>query len=73
MLTGETLAEAGRSCRDRFGARFQGFDLQPWELAAHQKFAEFLADDITRRQLNEWLIGQVKQTAIRGLFNRLRV
>jgi hypothetical protein len=72
MLTGETLAEAGRSCRDRFGSRFEGFDMPDWQRQAHEKWRAFMAKEIDRQELNDWLIGQGEQVAIRALFNRLR-
>lgn len=72
MLTGETLAEATRSCRDRFGKRFEGFDMPDWQRVAHEKWAGFQAKEISRQELNDWLKGQGEEMAIRGIFNRLR-
>jgi hypothetical protein len=72
MLTGNPLAEAGRSCRDRFGTRFEGFDMPDWQRQAHEKWRAFMAKEIDRQELNDWLIGQGEQAAIRALFNRLR-
>lgn len=72
MLTGETLKEAAKSCKDRFGTRFEGFDMPDWQRQAHEKWGEFQAKEIDRQELNDWLIGQGEQAAIRALFNRLR-
>jgi hypothetical protein len=73
MLTGETLKEAAKSCKDRFGKRFEGFNMPDWQRAAHEKWREFQAKEISRQELEGWLSGQGEQAAIRGLFNRLRV
>jgi hypothetical protein len=72
MLTGETVKEAAKSCKDRFGTRFEGFDMPDWQRAAHEKWGEFQAKEIGRQELNDWLAGQGEQTAIRGIFNQLR-
>ena len=72
MLTGNPLADAAKSCRDRFGTRFEGFDLPDWLRQAHEKWGEFLAKVISRQELNDWLAGQGEEVAIRALFNRLR-
>ena len=72
MLTPGPLAESGRSCRDRFGSRFEGFDMPDWQRAAHEKWAAFMAKEIDRGELNDWLSGQDEEAAIRGIFNRLR-
>jgi hypothetical protein len=72
MLTGNPLAEAAKSCKDRFGARFEGFDMPDWQRAAHEKWAAFMAKEIDRGELNDWLSGQGEEVAIRGIFNRLR-
>jgi hypothetical protein len=37
MLTEGSIAEAARSCRDRFGARFEGFAPIPTETKARSK------------------------------------
>jgi len=55
MLTGEPIAEAARSCRDRFGDRFQGFAPIPVEIVARAKWAEFKAGDVSRSDLDAWL------------------
>jgi len=72
MLTGEPIAEAARSCRDRFGDRFQGFAPIPVEIVARSKWAEFKAGDVDRAQLDAWLSGQDDEQEIRQLFNQMR-
>ena len=72
MLTGEPIAEAARSCVDRFGARFEGFAPIPVEIVARAKWAEFKAGDVSRAQLEAWLGGQDGEQEIRACFNRLR-
>jgi len=72
MLTGEPIKEAAKSCKDRFGARFEGFDMPEWQRAAHEKWAEFQAKEISRQDLEGWLKGQDEEAAIRWIFNRLR-
>ena len=72
MLTGEPIAEAARSCRDRFGDRFQGFAPIPVEIVARSKWAEFKAGDVDRAQLDAWLSGQDDEQEIRACFNKLR-
>ena len=72
MLTGEPIAEAARSCRDRFGDRFQGFAPIPVEIVARSKWAEFKAGDVNRAQLDAWLSGQDDEQEIRAIFNGLR-
>lgn len=72
MLTGETLKEAAKSCKDRFGTRFEGFDMPDWQRQAHEKWRAFMAKEIDRQELNDWLKLQGEQVAIRALFNRLR-
>jgi hypothetical protein len=72
MLTGEPIKEAAKSCKDRFGKRFEGFDMPDWQRAAHEKWAAFMAKEIDRQELNDWLKGQDEEAAIRGIFNRLR-
>jgi len=72
MLTGEPIAEAANSCRDRVGRRFQGFAPIPVETVARSKWAEFKAGDVSRAELDLWLKDQDDEKAIRVIFNRLR-
>ena len=72
MLTGESIAGAVQSCKDRFGARFQGFAPIPVEIVARAKWAEFKAGDVSRAQLEAWLGGQDDEQEIRVIFNGLR-
>jgi len=72
MLTGEPIAEAARSCADRFGARFEGFAPIPVEIVARSRWAEFKAGDVSRAELDAWLSGQDDEQEIRQLFNQMR-
>jgi len=72
MLTGESIEEAANSCRDRVGARFEGFAPIPIEIVARSKWAEFKAGDVSRAQLEAWLSGQDDEQEIRACFNKLR-
>jgi len=72
MLTGEPIAEAARSCADRFGARFEGFAPIPVEIVARSKWSEFKAGDVSRADLEAWLSGQDDEQEIRACFNKLR-
>ena len=72
MLTGESIEGAHRSCRDRFGARFEGFAPIPVEMVAKAKWAEYRAKQITRAELEAWLKGREDEKAIRKLFNQMR-
>ncbi|WP_379945075.1 hypothetical protein OZ656_06110 [Marinobacter sp. LM1] len=72
MLTGESIEEAGRSCRDRFGARFEGFGPISTETKARAKWAEYRAKAITRDELEAWLAEQEDEHEIRAMFNRMR-
>ena len=72
MLTGEPIAEAARSCVDRFGARFEGFAPIPVEIVARSKWAEFKAGDVSRADLEAWLGGRGDEQEIRACFNKLR-
>ena len=72
MLTPEPIAEAAKSCADRFGARFEGFAPIPVEIVARSKWAEFKAGDVSRAELEAWLGGQDDEQEIRACFNRLR-
>ena len=72
MLTGESIEEAATSCRDRVGARFEGFAPIPVEIVARSKWAEFKAGDVSRADLELWLGGQDDEQEIRAIFNGLR-
>ena len=72
MLTPEPIAEARRSCRDRFGARFEGFAPIPVETVAKAKWAEYRAKQITRAEMEAWLAEQDDEQEIRVIFNKLR-
>ena len=70
MLTPEPIAEAAKSCRDRFGDRFQGFAPIPVEIVARAKWAEFRSGDVSRKELEIWISGQENEQEIRRIFNR---
>ena len=72
MLTGEGIAGAVQSCKDRFGSRFEGFAPIPVEIVARAKWAEFKAGDVSRADLDLWLGGQDDEQEIRACFNKLR-
>ena len=74
MLTGESLDEAERSCRDRFGDRFEGFEPVPIEALARMKWGEYRAKRITREVLEAWLKEQSQEDEkqIRAMFNAMR-
>lgn len=72
MLTGESLEEAARSCRDRFGARFEGFDPVPIETLAKMKWSEYRNKKISRPELEAWLAEQDDEQDIRAMFNTMR-
>ena len=72
MLTGESIEGAHRSCRDRFGIRFEGFAPIPVETVAKAKWAEYRAKQITRAEMEAWLAEQDDEKAIRKLFNQMR-
>jgi hypothetical protein len=72
MLTGESIEEAERSCRDRFGARFEGFGPIPTETKARARWAEYRAKGITRDELEAWLKDQDDEQEIRAMFNGMR-
>ena len=72
MLTGESIEGAHRSCRDRFGIRFEGFAPIPVETVARSKWAEYQAKKIARAELEAWLAEQDDEKAIRKLFNQMR-
>lgn len=72
MLTSEPIEEAGRSCRDRFGQRFEGFEKIPTEVKARSKWAEYQNKKISRPELEAWLAEQEDEQEIRAMFNRAR-
>lgn len=72
MLTELSIEQAGQSCRDRFGARFEGFAPVPLETVARAKWAEYQAKQVSRPELERWLAEQQEEQAIRALFNRFR-
>ena len=72
MLTGESLEEAGRSCRDRFGARFEGFAPIPVEIRARSRWAEYREGVVSRDELELWLKDQDDEQEIRVIFNQMR-
>ena len=72
MLTGESIAGAVQSCKDRFGSRFEGFAPIPVEIVARSKWAEFRSGDVSRAELDAWLSGQDDEQEIRVIFNGLR-
>jgi len=72
MLTGNSIAEARRSCVDRFGARFEGFAPIPVETVAKAKWAEYRAKQITRAEVEAWLAEQEDEAVIRKHFNQMR-
>ena len=74
MLTSESLEEAARSCRDRFGERFEGFEPVPIEAQARMKWSEYREKRITREELEAWLKEQTAEDEkqIRGMFNKMR-
>ena len=72
MLTPEPIAEAARSCRDRFSSRFEGFAPIPVEIVARSKWAQYRCGDLTRQELELWLKDQDEEQEIRAIFNGLR-
>ncbi len=72
MLTGQSIEEAERSCRDRFGARFEGFAPIPTATRARAKWAEYQDKKISRPELEAWLAEQDDESEIRELFNQMR-
>jgi hypothetical protein len=72
MLTSESIQNAERSCLDRFGKRFEGFEPIPIEVVARAKWAEYRAKEVTRAELENWLAEQEDEQVIRGIFNGLR-
>lgn len=72
MLTGNTPDEAARSCKDRFGARFEGFAPIPASTMAKSMWAEYKSWRISRDELEVWLSGRDDEQEIRKELNRLR-
>jgi len=72
MLTGSTIDEATASCRDRFGARFEGFDPIPAATKARSVWGEYRAKRMSRDQLEAWLSEQDDEAQIRAELNRIR-
>lgn len=73
LLTGETVDEAERSCRDRFCERFEGFEGVTLEVRAQSAWSRYRDKKMTRRELEAWLSEQGDdEQAIRDLFNRQR-
>lgn len=72
MLTGNSIEEAAASCRDRFGARFQGFAPIPTETKARSKWGEYREKQVSREELEVWLAEQDDEQEIREIFNMLR-
>lgn len=71
MLTGETVEEAEQSCRDRFGARFEGFAEVSLEIRARSAWSRYRAKQMSRKELEDWLGRQGEnEKAIREIFNR---
>ena len=72
MLTEESMEGAERSCRDRFGARFQGFEAVPVETLAKMKWNEYRNKKISRPELEAWLAQQYNEAELRAIFNAMR-
>ena len=72
MLTGETIHEAARSCRDRFGERFEDFAPIPAATKAKSMWGEYRAKRISRAELESWLAEQEDEQEIREELNRIR-
>lgn len=72
MLTPHSIEEAGRSCKDRFGNRFEGFDAIPTAVKARSKWNSYRAKEISRAELEDWLSQQDDEQEIRALFNAMR-
>lgn len=71
MLTGETIEGAEQSCRDRFGARFEGFAKVSLEIRARSAWSRYRAKQMSRKELEDWLGRQGEnEKAIREIFNR---
>lgn len=72
MLTGAFIDEAAASCRDRVGARFEGFGPIPPETKAKSLLGEYRAKRMTRDQVEDWLAEQEDEQEIRTELNRMR-
>jgi len=72
MLTEELMEGAQASCRDRFGARFEGFEPVPTEAKARMKWSEYRNKKISRPELEAWLAEQDDEQEIRTIFNGMR-
>lgn len=73
MLTGETVEEAEQSCKDRFGARFEGFGPVSLETRARSAWSRYRAKQMSRKELEDWLGRQGEdEQAIRDIFNSYR-
>lgn len=74
MLTEESIEGAEQSCRDRFGARFEGFAPIPIQVQARIKWNDYRERRITRQQLEDWLKQQSEadEQRIRTMYNGLR-
>jgi len=72
MLTDNSIEEAAASCRDRFGARFEGFGPIPAATRARAKWAEYQDKKISRTELEAWLAEQDDEKEIRAIFNGMR-
>jgi len=72
MLTDNTIEQAERSCRDRFGDRFTGFEPIPTEIKARSKWGEYTRKEVSRQDLEAWLAQQDDEAEIRELFNGWR-
>jgi len=72
MLTGSTIEEAERSCRDRFGARFKGFATIPAATKAKSVWGEYRGKRMSREQVEDWLKEQDDEAEIRAELNRMR-
>jgi len=74
MLTGESIDEAQKSCRNRFGARFTGFAPIPLEIRARSKWSEYRQNQISRTGLELWLksLNEEDERSIRALYNGMQ-
>lgn len=72
MLTDNTIEQAYRSCQDRFGKRFTGFEPIPAEVRARSKWGEYTRKEVSRADLEAWLAEQDDEAEIRAMFNEMR-
>ena len=72
MLTDNSIGYAERSCRDRFGKRFTGFEAIPAEIRARAKWKQYKGKEVSRQDLEAWLAEQDDEAEIRELFNQMR-